>query len=63
VRTLLARLQAERGIKETLAELGDDRLEIAELDEEIAEAVHAYTVIAVTEIASLRGELSGRQVG
>jgi hypothetical protein len=36
---------------------------MADLDDEIAEVTAAYTGAAVTEIATLRGELFGLQVG
>jgi hypothetical protein len=36
---------------------------IADLDDEIADASHAYVQAAVTEIATLRAELFGPQVG
>ncbi len=36
---------------------------MADLDREIAETLSAYVGAAVTEIASLRAELSGPQVG
>jgi hypothetical protein len=36
---------------------------MADLDDEIATAVHDYTVVAVTETATLQGELFGPQVG
>ena len=36
---------------------------MADLDQEIAEVTAAYTGAAVTEMATLRGELFGLQVG
>jgi hypothetical protein len=36
---------------------------MADLDDEIAEVTAAYTGAAVTEMATLRGELFGLQVG
>jgi|Tabmets5t2r1_1033131.scaffolds.fasta_scaffold135833_1 hypothetical protein len=36
---------------------------IADLDDEIADTSHAYVQAAVTEIATLRAELFGPQVG
>jgi len=36
---------------------------MADLDGEIADATHAYVGAAVTEIALLRAELSGPQLG
>jgi hypothetical protein len=57
LRALLHQLSAERF--EAL-ELGLDANEtyMAELEDEIAEARHAYVVAAVTEIASLRAQLT-----
>jgi hypothetical protein len=43
--------------------LAEVRLYMADLEREIAECRHAYVTTAVTEIASLRGELSGRPAG
>jgi hypothetical protein len=36
---------------------------ITNLDDEIAATCRAYTIVAVTEIATLRAELFGPQVG
>jgi hypothetical protein len=36
---------------------------MADLDEEIAATRHAYIGAAITDIATLRGELSGPQLG
>jgi hypothetical protein len=36
---------------------------MTELDDELAAARDAYVGLAVTEIASLRAQLSGRQLG
>jgi hypothetical protein len=36
---------------------------VADLDDEIADTRHAYVQAAVTEIATLRAELFGPQVG
>lgn len=58
----LKHLQAERALA-SLEGLTTDPLYMADLEEEIATAHSAYVVAAVTEIASLRGELSGPQVG
>jgi len=43
--------------------LGADTAYMADLDGEIAEVGDAYVAAAVTEIATLRGELFGPQVG
>lgn len=58
LRALLTQLTAERL---DAAELGlaDNAIYMAELEDEIAEARRAYVIAAVTEIASLRGQLTG----
>ena len=43
--------------------LRDDPAYMADLQEEILATRHAYIGSAVTEIASLRAELSGAQIG
>ncbi len=43
--------------------LAADGAYMADLKDEIAEVTHAYVAAAVTEIATLRAELSGPQVG
>ena len=43
--------------------LGDDPRYTSDLEDEIAAAEHAYVGVAVTEIATLRGELFGRADG
>jgi len=43
--------------------LASDPLYMADLEEEITATRHAYVGAAVTEIATLRAELSGPQVG
>ena len=58
----LHRLHAERALaarepRETVA------IHLADLDEEIQATSDAYVGTAVTEIATLRAELFGRQVG
>jgi DNA-binding transcriptional regulator YbjK len=62
LRTHLTMLTAERL---DAAELGlaGNTIYMAELDEEIAEATHAYTLAAVTELATLRSQLTGAEVG
>ena len=62
VRAYLGRLREERVL--ALAEgLGGVRTYMDELDGEIAAAREAYVALAVTELATLRGELFGRQTG
>jgi hypothetical protein len=62
MQTHLQQLEAELAL--ALAEgLGDSDDYMADLSEEIAETRHAYVGVAVTEIATLRAELSGPQVG
>jgi hypothetical protein len=51
----LNQLRAERALATT-----EDR---SELEQQIAAVAHAYVGAAVTEIAVLRAELSGPQVG
>jgi hypothetical protein len=58
----LRRLGAER-VDAVEAGLGDNALYMDELEHDLAEARAAYVGLAVTEIASLRGQLSGPQVG
>ncbi len=43
--------------------LGDNALYMSVLDHDLAAARAAYVGLAVTEIASLRGQLSGPKVG
>jgi hypothetical protein len=62
MQTHLKQLEAELAL--ALAEgLGDSDAYMADLSEEIAETRHAYVAVAVTEVAVLRAELSGPQVG
>jgi hypothetical protein len=66
-----ARIEFHIRLKELLAErllassegLAADSAYMADLDHEIAEVRAAYIAAAVTEIAVLRGELFGPQVG
>ena len=58
----LAQLQAERALA-SLEGLDHNATYIADLEEALADAEHAYVVAAVTEIASLRAELTGPLVG
>jgi hypothetical protein len=58
----LQELQAERALA-AIEGLTNDQAYMADLDREIAAAHSAYVGAAVTEIASLRSQLSGPQVG
>jgi hypothetical protein len=62
MQTHLRQLETELAL--ALAEgLGSSAAYLADLFEEISETRHAYVATAVTEIAVLRAELSGPQVG
>jgi hypothetical protein len=61
-RTELQRLQAER-LDAVESGLGDNAVYMADLEIDIAASRVAYVALAVTEIATLRAELSGPQVG
>ena len=56
------RLQAER-LDAIDAGLGDNELYMADLQSDIAASRVAYVALAVSEIASLRAQLSGLQLG
>jgi hypothetical protein len=58
----LWQLTAER-LDATEAALADNALYMRELDDDLTAAREAFVGLAVTEIATLRGELSGPQVG
>jgi hypothetical protein len=58
----LMQLHAERALA-VLEGLDRNAAFISDLDDELAAARAAYIGAAVTEIATLRGELSGPQVG
>ena len=58
----LQELQAERALA-AIEGLTNDQAYMADLDREIAAAHSAYVGAAVTEIASLRSQLSGPQLG
>jgi hypothetical protein len=58
----LRHLEAERALA-SLEGLTTDPVYMADLEDEIATAQSAYVAAALTEIASLRSELSGPQVG
>jgi hypothetical protein len=55
----IARLEAEQALA-GLTGLTEDPAYMADLQADIAAASAAYVGVAVTEIASLRGQLSGR---
>jgi len=61
-RQQLQRLQAER-LDAVDAGLADNELYMADLESDITASRVAYVALAVTEIASLRGQLSGPQLG
>jgi hypothetical protein len=58
----LQELQTERALA-SIEGLQGDSAYMADLDDEIAMVRHAYVAAAVTEIATLRAELSGPQQG
>jgi hypothetical protein len=58
----LQQLNAERALA-LIEGLGEDSAYMTDLDGEIAATRSAYVGAAITEIASLRAELSGPQVG
>ena len=62
LRMHLGRLMAER-YDATEAGLGANAMYMSELDEDLVAARAAYVGTAVTEIASLRGQLFGPQAG
>ena len=62
MQTQLQDLQTERALA-SIEGLSGDSAYMAELDQEIAVVRSAYVVAAVTEIATLRAQLSGPQVG
>jgi hypothetical protein len=62
MRLYLAGLMAER-LEAAEANLDSNALYMRELEDDLTAAREAYVGLAVTEIAMLRGELSGRQVG
>jgi hypothetical protein len=62
IHTHLLELQAERALA-SIEGLALDPVYMADLDGEIEATVRAYIGAAVSEIASLRAELSGPQVG
>ena len=62
VKRRLVLLFEERALAMTVG-LGDDPAYMADLDDEIAATKAAWTGAAVTEIASLRAQLSGALAG
>jgi hypothetical protein len=62
MRLYLAGLMDER-LEAAEANLDANTLYMRELEDDLTAAREAYVGLAVTEIATLRGELSGRQVG
>jgi len=58
----LKELQAERVLASSVG-LAANTAYMGDLDDEIAEVSHAYVGAAVTEIATLRAELFGPQMG
>jgi hypothetical protein len=62
MRLYLAGLMAER-LEASEANLHTNALYMRELEDDLVAARQAYIGLAVTEIATLRGELSGCQVG
>jgi hypothetical protein len=62
IHTHLQELQAERALA-SIEGLAMNAAYMADLDEEIEATTGAYVGTAVTEIAGLRAQLSGLQVG
>ncbi len=62
VRQQLGRLAAER-LDAIDAGLGDNAMYMRDLDEDLTAARASYVGLAVTEIATLRGQLFGTQNG
>lgn len=62
VRLHLGRLAAER-LDAIEAGLGDNAMYMRELDQDLTAARASYVGLAVTEIATLRGQLFGTQNG
>ena len=62
IHTHLLELHAERALA-SIEGLAVDSLYMADLDGEIEATARAYVGAAVTEIATFRAELSGREVG
>jgi hypothetical protein len=62
MRRRLWALEGER-LEARDAGLGANELFMADIEQDIATAREAYIGLAVTEIAQLRGQLSGRLIG
>ena len=62
IHSQLKELQAERALA-SVEGLANNSAYMADLDQDIAEVRDAYVGAAVTEIATLRAQLSGPQVG
>jgi hypothetical protein len=62
IKTQLEDLQAERALAD-IAGLADNGIYMLDLEGEIAATRTAFVATAVTEIATLRAELFGAQVG
>ena len=62
LRDYLVQLQAERALA-SLEGLDRNPIYLADLNEALAEAQSAYVLTALTEIASLRAELFGADLG
>lgn len=62
IQTQLQALQAERALA-SIEGLAGDSSYMSDLEQEIAAMKSVYVVTAVTEIATLRAELSGPQEG
>jgi len=58
----IQKLTAERALA-SIEGLDEDVDYMADLEEELATMRHAYAMAAVTEIATLRGSLSGHPAG
>ena len=61
-RTHLTQLESERALAHVTG-LGDVTAYMSDLEEEIEDWRHVYVSAAVTEIATLRAELFGPQLG
>lgn len=62
IRSQVTQLQAER-VLAVEAGLGDNAAYMDDLDQELVYRRQLYVVAAVTEIATLRAELGGPEVG
>jgi hypothetical protein len=62
MRRYLGRLTAERHAASAVR-LGDNAVYLRDLEDDLVAARHAFVGLAVTEIATLRGQLSGPQAG